>query len=259
MIIGIDFDNTIANYNHLFEKVAYNNKFIKNKFYRSKNSVKKILLDPNTNAGIKKWQTIQGQVYGKYMNQAKVYSGLNKFLIYCKYRKVKVFIISHKSKFGHFDKEKISLRKEAVKWLEKKHFFNKDKLNINKKNVFFLNTREKKIKKIIDLKCTHHIDDLTEIFSHKDFPNKVNKILITNNKYKSLANDINIFNNWFSISNFFFGSENQYIVKQYLHFHYKKNYIKNVKKIKGQRNSNIYKIKTSDNKNMALKMYPNII
>ena len=115
MIIGIDFDNTIANYNHLFEKVAYNNKFIKNKFYISKNSVKKILLDPNTNAGIKKWQTIQGQVYGKYMNQAKVYSGLNKFLIYCKYRKVKVFIISHKSKFGHFDKEKISLRKEAVK------------------------------------------------------------------------------------------------------------------------------------------------
>ena len=63
---------------------------------------------------------LQGKVYGKYMHKAEVFDGLKKFLAVAKIRKSKIYIVSHKTKYGHFDNDKIPLRIEAMKWLKKK-------------------------------------------------------------------------------------------------------------------------------------------
>ena len=85
--------------------------------------------------------------------------------------------MSHKTEFGHFDPEKIPLRKEAMKWMEIKRFFDSQNFGINKDNIHFANTREEKVDKIARLNCTFFIDDLPEVFMEPVFPNKTKKIL----------------------------------------------------------------------------------
>ena len=93
MRIGLDFDNTIANYNLLFPKLAIKNKYISaNSKITEKNKLKNFLLKKQD--GKKKWMTLQGLAYGKYMKNAEIFSNLVNFLILCKEKKYKIFIIS---------------------------------------------------------------------------------------------------------------------------------------------------------------------
>ena len=108
---------------------------------------------------VKKWMTMQGKAYGKYMHQAEIMPNLVNFLISARIRHYKIFIVSHKTEYGHFDKEKISLRSEAIKWMEKNRFFNKDFICLDKKNIF-ADTRKDKVDIISNLSLDWFIDDL---------------------------------------------------------------------------------------------------
>ena len=78
MIIGIDFDNTIVNYDTVFSKRAYQRKFIKHKKNINKEKLKKLISKQQNS--LKKWQILQGEVYGKYIHHAKIYNGFKKFI-----------------------------------------------------------------------------------------------------------------------------------------------------------------------------------
>jgi hypothetical protein len=83
------------------------------------------------------WQRLQGQVYGKHILLAKVFAGVHEFICLAKMRGHEVFVVSHKSEFGHFDEEHVSLRGQAMLWLEKNNFFHTNQLQLKKENIFF--------------------------------------------------------------------------------------------------------------------------
>ena len=102
MKIGIDFDNTIAEHEQSFINVAIKKKIInKNWQGNGKKDLKNFIYYKKN--GKKKWMEVQGLVYGKYMEHAKLIPNVVNFLKLCKAKKHELFIISHKTKYGHFD------------------------------------------------------------------------------------------------------------------------------------------------------------
>lgn len=118
--IGLDFDNTLACYDEVFAIVAKEQKLISNEWRGSKKELRDFLR--TLEKGELLWQKVQGKVYGKYMDQATLFPGVAEFLWKCKLNQVKVFIVSHKTEYGHFDEEKINLRTTALQWMEQKDF-----------------------------------------------------------------------------------------------------------------------------------------
>ena len=151
MRIGIDFDNTIASYDTLFHEVALRENFISRRWSGCGKTELRNYLRTQPD-GEKTWMKLQGLVYGKYIHGAELLSGFANFILSCKARNYKVFIVSHKTEYGHYDAEKISLRKEALKWMNSNRFFDPEYFGIDEKNVFFADTREEKVEKIAHLK-----------------------------------------------------------------------------------------------------------
>ena len=186
MNIGIDFDNTIARYDALFQQVSRAKRFVTEDWNGTAKMELRDYLRSQTD-GEKTWMELQGLVYGKYMHGAEMMPGVANFFLSCKVRNHKIYIISHKTEYGHYDPERISLRREALKWMETKRFFDPEYFSINRKNVYFANTRQEKLKKIAQLKCDWFIDDLPEIFEEILFPADTKKYFlvdITQGKYR---------------------------------------------------------------------------
>ena len=90
MIIGVDLDNTIINYNNIFRKIAEEkNKLFKNKNIKS--SIKKHLQKLQ-----KFWTELQGKIYGERVFEAEIFENFKNFLNFANSKKLKVIIISHK-------------------------------------------------------------------------------------------------------------------------------------------------------------------
>jgi hypothetical protein len=198
MNIGIDFDNTIAGYDTSFREVAMEKGMIDRKWEGKGKTELRNNLRRQSN-GEKTWMELQGLVYGKYMHCAEMLPGVANFLLKCKAQNHNIFIVSHKTEFGHFDPQKISLRQEALKWMEIKRFFDQNYFGIERENVIFANTREEKVNKIAQLKCDWFIDDLPEVFDEKHFPNSTNKILFGSYTPEQFQN-ITVLNSWRKIS-----------------------------------------------------------
>ena len=143
MKIGIDFDNTIASYDHLFARTGFDLGFLPDRFQGRKEQVKEVLFKREN--GIEEWMAIQGQVYGAYMQQAIVMPGFYEFLQLCnKISRIELFIVSHKTQYGHYDKNKIDLRSASIKWLKANNLVSDRDMGIKSQNVWFEETREKK-------------------------------------------------------------------------------------------------------------------
>ena len=162
------------------ELIKKNQKFDKKK-------LKDYLLKNNRE---KDWTIIQGEVYGKEIMKAKLYSGFNKALRFLLKKGTKVYIVSHKTKYPYQGK-KINLRNAASAWI-KKNIIEKNKdLNFSLRNVYFENNIKKKINRIKILKCNVFVDDLLTILDL--LPNEIDKFLfnpnlneIKNRKYESI-------------------------------------------------------------------------
>ena len=162
--IGIDFDNTIVNYDNSFYQEGIKRKIfnINTPKKNSKNRLKKKLISINKEH---EWTKIQGLVYGKNFDKAKPYKGSVKFINnFCKKKKFQLFIITNKTLYPIIG-EKINLHNKSKKWIFKNNIFKGKNKKWIKKHVFFLKSKNEKIKKIIKLKCNYFIDDLTEILN----------------------------------------------------------------------------------------------
>ena len=245
MRIGIDFDNTIANYDEVFCKVAFNNKLIKKDWSGNKQALrKKIIKDKNEEV----WKKLQGLVYGKYMHLAKLSEGFINFLFKSKLLGAKVYIVSHKTIYGHYDRNKVPLRQVALKWIIKKKIPEFEK-------IYFEDSIDNKIRRINNLKLDYFIDDLELILKNRKFSKETNKILFSRQVKKKLSKNIKQFNKWSNIRKCIFGPEGLKEIKTYAEFISKKKIFR-VNKIKGQRNSQLYKIIYKDGLIAALKNYP---
>ena len=147
MKIGIDFDNTIAKYDKLFINVALSEGFIDGELSDYDKIALRDYLRKQPD-GETSWMKLQGLVYGQYMSAAELMPSFARFLMKCNARSYQVYVVSHKTEFGHFDTNNVSLRTEAMKWMTNKRFFDVEYLNLKQGNVFFANNRDDKVAKI---------------------------------------------------------------------------------------------------------------
>ena len=249
--IGIDFDNTIVNYDSAFKKIAAQYKYISKNWDGNKQQLRNEIIKKDS---VETWKKLQGLVYGKYIYLAKLNEGIEKFLIKSKLINSKIFIVSHKTIYGHYDKRKILLRKAALDWIKNRNFFIK-KL-IKKENIYFEESIENKVKRINQLKLNFFIDDLELILKNKKLNKNIKKILFNELKKKNKNSNIIQHSKWENIDEYIYGNNNSEVIKNLAEFTSKKKIFK-IKKIKGQKNSQVFKIFFRNRKNGLLKQYPN--
>jgi hypothetical protein len=193
--IGIDFDNTIIAYDQVFCAKAKSQGLLESGFIGGKQAVRDaIRLLPD---GELAWQRLQGQVYGNGIGQATIVPGVEDFLRRCKAERAIVAIVSHKTEYGHYDPDRVNLRKAALDWMEVHGLFDNTHA-ILPTNVHFESTRAKKLKRIAALSLTHFVDDLEEVLTDPGFPPNVTRILFSRDA-SSLATPYRVCPTWLDI------------------------------------------------------------
>jgi len=173
--IGIDFDNTLIDYDAVFVSAARERGLIGPEVASTKRAIRDaIRLLPD---GELTWQRLQGYVYGSGIGGAVPFAGAGDFLRRCAGRGVAVFIVSHKTRYGHFDPARIDLREAARQWLIAQGFLAAEDGGVPADHVFFEDDRVLKLARIAALGCTHFIDDLEEVFADPGFPRGVQRVL----------------------------------------------------------------------------------
>lgn len=173
MIVGLDFDNTLADYDRVLRREALRLGLIDRTAGEGKKAIRDaIRLRPD---GELDWQKLQASVYGPLMGEAELVPGVPEFLKTCAARKLQVHIVSHKSRSYPYDATKTDHREAALLWMEKQGFF--AALGLSRERVHFEDTRAAKVRRIEALGCTHFVDDLEETFLEEGFPKKTRKLL----------------------------------------------------------------------------------
>ena len=195
--IGIDFDNTIAGYDHVFRELAAEWELIPEGFKGTKKQVRKHILARER--GLMEWQRLQGQVYGRQMMRAKLIDGVSSFLRSCRERDISLSIISHKTELPHFDPD-VNLREAALGWMTEQGFFERGGFDFNRKDVHFASTPSEKVGRISFEQCSHFVDDLVEVFEHPSFPNNVKGYLFSDGVDSEVHKSLEICGTWREIS-----------------------------------------------------------
>jgi hypothetical protein len=169
--IGIDFDNTIVNYDTAFAHAAH----------RLGLAIGTAAGKPAVRAAVRAlpdgellWQRLQADVYGAGIVTAPPFAGFGEFLERCRRRGAPVWIVSHKTVFAAADPGGVDLRVAARDWLHGRGFLAQPG---PVSGVFFEPTRAHKVARIAALACTHFIDDLAAVFAERDFPARTRGVL----------------------------------------------------------------------------------
>jgi len=173
IIIGLDLDNTIIDYGSLFYDIAVEKGWVPIHCHKDKMSIKTWLQKKERNDI---WTELQGFVYGPHLKQALPYHGVAEFLEQCRDLNIPVWIISHKTRFPAMGYQ-YDLHAAAAAWLSASGLICDANGGVSEGRVFFCETRSEKIAVIRKLDLTHFVDDLPEVFTEADFPEKTKKYL----------------------------------------------------------------------------------
>lgn len=173
MHIGVDFDNTIADYTGVFHRVALNLGWIPDDTGATKSEVRRYFIEHGIES---KWTELQGIVYGKEIMQAKLYPGCLDTLKQLKADGHTLSIISHKTKYPIIG-DKVDFHLSALAWLNTHGIIGSADSPVEQHQVYFNQTKDEKVQRIGALKCESFIDDLPDIFTHQDYPSHVQAIL----------------------------------------------------------------------------------
>jgi hypothetical protein len=171
--IGIDFDNTIADYDRLFSRLAWeaNVGLVApdgNVVDESRMALRRRLRGSGP-TGETAWRDLQALAYGPRMDGAFVFEGVRAFLATARAAGAETYVVSHKTRYALQDSERChDLRASAMAWLDAQGLIGDD--GFDRERIFFHETREEKIARILELDCDHFIDDLEEVFNEPAFP-----------------------------------------------------------------------------------------
>jgi len=192
MHIGLDFDNTIVCYDKLFHRLALDENLIPANTPVDKLAVREYLRKTNQES---KWTTLQGEAYGKHMDQAEAYPDVLSFITCMKEKNHRLTIVSHKTKHPYLG-HSYDLHTAAFQWIATHLVFNHQAL-FNEDHIFFELTKEAKLERIAKINCDIYIDDLPEILLAEHFPQHIKGILFDPQKnHSSDHQPINIFHSW---------------------------------------------------------------
>ncbi len=212
LMVGVDLDNTIVDYDALLRALASERGFPAGSGSCGKKDIRDMVR--RTKDGEEEWQKMQGALYGPRMAEALPAKGARAFLSACRSRDVSFRIISHKTEYAGYDDTGTNLRDASREWLRKNGFFAAEGPAMSEADVWFESTRGEKIARIRSLHCTHFIDDLEETFMEESFPDSVERILyssggnpvIGESRRTALAG-VRVFADWHEIHGYFFESE----------------------------------------------------
>ena len=250
MRIGIDFDNTIAYYDGLCAALAAEQGLIPKGEASTKAEVKRMLLE--SKEGMAKWQRLQGQMYGPYMKEADLYPCFLRFLFRCELLGHEIFIISHKTEYGHFDETKTPLRQASIEWMREQGLVQPSDFGVDPNNIFFESTRNEKVIRIKKLNLDLMIDDLAEVLLDQNFPD-IRKILFNEPSPTFLEET---YPSWDAISNALFGSWTNSEAAQICACLTGEIGVSNVERVKHGANSEVFKVSLDNRSTCALKIYP---
>jgi len=164
--IGVDLDNTLCDYSAVFGPVGVELGLLPPFMASaSKREVKDRLFAET--GGETDWMRLQGQVYGRFLPRAAPYHGAFEALGRFVASGATVSVVSHKTRYGHFDEHGVDLWEAARVWLSANGL---ERCGLSLQDVHFLETRDEKVARIRDLECAVFIDDLLEVLLHKGFP-----------------------------------------------------------------------------------------
>lgn len=175
MIIGIDFDNTIASYDEPMHRSAVGRSLIAAGLPKNKRLIRDAIRALED--GESKWRELQVFSYGPGMPEARPTEGVKEFMGACKTRGIAISIVSHKTEYANFGDPTVNLREAALRWLEAQGFVDSGHFGVGRDRIFFESTREEKVARVASLGLTHFIDDLEETFLEASFPAEVEQIL----------------------------------------------------------------------------------
>lgn len=196
MRIGIDLDNTIITYDEAFIHAAQERSLVPTNFSGTKQQLRDWLR--TLPSGEIEWQKLQGHVYGKGIMRASLYDGVKEFIRRGIGDGHELFIVSHKTEYGHYDESKTNLRTAAIDFLAKQEFF--DALGVKRENTFFSPTRSEKVNIIATLSLSWFIDDLVEVYAEPHFPAQIQKILFHTTPSQPPIGDWQTCSDWYTIT-----------------------------------------------------------
>ena len=203
-VIGIDFDNTLVSYDVLIHGAALDRGLIPPGTEVAKRAVRdRVRLGPD---GEIEWQKLQALAYGPLMPRAQLIEGASEFVCTCHERRLRIYIVSHKTDYAGYDETGTNLRAAALDWMTARRFFVPDGLGLRRQDVYFEETRDAKIARIQSLGCTHFIDDLEEVLLEATFPAGVEKLLYAPDAIPTPVGDVRVMPSWQAIGDYFFGA-----------------------------------------------------
>ena len=253
--IGLDFDNTIANYDQAFPEVARILGYETNDLTATlnKRDLKlKLLKLPD---GDTAWQKVQGLVYGKFIDLASLYPGVYEFVLRALASGHEIFIVSHKTELGHFDESRTPLRQAATTWLINQKLVGDSDSKIKLQNIFYAETRDEKINKMVELQLDVFIDDLDEVLSDRSFPKSTRKILF--GSVETTSEEILAIQSWREVGDELFGEIDANVILAGAKHVCPDLNCSSAQRVEGRGNSKIFRVETSQG-SIALKVYPDL-
>jgi hypothetical protein len=197
--IGLDLDNTLIDYDRVFGRVGAALGVVPESMSGLDKAEVRGYLRAQS-AGEIAWMRLQGQVYGRYLGNASLHVGVAEFLRRLKALGVQVSIVSHKTRYGHFDPAQVDLWDATMVWLENQGFFADDQFGIPRQHVFFEQTRGEKLIRIANLGCDLFIDDLPEVLLDPAFPAATERLWFANGQAPSACPGLQAFNSWYDLA-----------------------------------------------------------
>ena len=174
MRIGLDFDNTIVCYDQAIAKLAEDLFELPSDLPRSKIALRDFLLSSGRESD---WTAFQGELYGPGMRYAIPFKNSVEVMTSLVSAGHTLAIVSHRSREPYAGR-KYDLHQAAREWVDM-HLRTKGLFGSlgDDSLVFFLETKELKLKMVEKLECDVFVDDLPEILNNRGFPFLTNRVL----------------------------------------------------------------------------------
>jgi hypothetical protein len=173
--IGIDFDNTIICYDEVFAAAAQRRGLVPDGWSGLKSELRDTLRAQA--GGEVAWQGLQGWVYGKGITEAAIFPGMSDFLSACRRASAEVYIVSHKTRYGHQDPDRTDLREAARNWMQGSGLVGSADSALSLDRIYFEDTLAAKVDRVASLELDVFIDDLVDVFEQPHFPQRTRPIL----------------------------------------------------------------------------------